>query len=310
MQGEARLEAVTEATLSEVAYLIANPDVRAAGMTARDHYRLHGRDEGRGQLAGPARSRAEKYARFRAALAPPLDEHPSASFPIVCGERHFDLSDYAVESANLGFGPFEDEVIDNPGRLYLDLGCGVRDRTFDNCLYLEVYPSRSADLIVEPDRRYPVRSGSLDGIGCFAVLEHTRQPWFVVSEMRRMLRPGGRVFIDWPFLQPVHGYPSHFFNATREGLRSLFEDNGFAVDLCDTGAHESPAYTVRWILGAMAARLPAGELRSAFEAMTVRDLVALDVQGEAWWRFLRALDPAATSELACGNMLIATRADA
>jgi hypothetical protein len=27
-----------------------------------------------------------------------------------------------------------------------------------------------------------------------------------------------------PFLQPLHGYPHHYFNMTHMGVRSLFED--------------------------------------------------------------------------------------
>lgn len=135
------------------------------------------------------------------------------------------------ESANPGFGPFDAEMKANPDKLYMDLGCGRREEKLDNCLYLEVYPSVSADFVVEPNCLYPIRSGSLDGIGCFAVLEHCRKPWQVVAEITRMLKPGGKAFIDWRFLQPVHGFPSHFFNTTREGLRSIFEDNGLAVEV-------------------------------------------------------------------------------
>lgn len=120
-----------------------------------------------------------------------------------------------------------------------------------------------------------------------------------------MLKPGGRVFIDWPFLQPVHGYPSHFFNATREGMTSIFKDAGFEVDIATTGHHQTVAYTVQWVLGALHARLPA-ELRPELAGMTIADVIALDVQGELWWRWINALDEAAKAELACGNMMVAT----
>jgi SAM-dependent methyltransferase len=173
---------------------------------------------------------------------------------------------------------------------------------------VEVYPSRSADLIVAPDCTYPIRDGSLDGIGCFAVLEHTRKPWLVVQEMHRMLKPGGQVWIDWPFLQPVHGYPSHFFNATREGLTSVFEDAGFRIDSAETLINQTPAYTIWWILAVMAMRIEDPDLRAEFEGMTVKELVALDHQSPTWWKFLNAISPAAMSELAAGNFLVATKA--
>jgi SAM-dependent methyltransferase len=300
-------EIVTDDNLSEDGYLAANPDVKQSGFPARAHFELHGRSEQRRQYAGYPPERQVKYGRFRQLLTPPYDEHPSGKFPIVTGDTHHDLSNYANESANEAYSIWDHEIASNPEKFYLDLGCGYRKHTFQNCLYVEVYNSRSADLIVEPNCLYPIRDGVLDGIGCFAVLEHTRKPWLVVSEMCRMLKPGGKVFIDWPFLQPVHGYPSHFFNATREGLSSIFEDAGFTIETCKTEVNQTPAYTMRWILGVMAARLPEGPLREEFLSMPIRDLVALDPLGETWSKFLMALDSAAFSELACGNFLIGTK---
>ena len=294
------LHKVTDETFDPEAYLNANPDVADAGMSAEEHYRTFGRNEERFQLA-PIDAR---FKRFREVLEAPWDAF--RSFPIFTTGAYHELSQYLAESANPGFPPYDDEVRANPDKLYMDLGCGRRKEKFDNCLYLEVYPSVSADVVVEPNCLYPIRSGSLDGIGCFAVLEHCRKPWQVVAEITRMLKPGGKAFIDWPFLQPVHGFPSHFFNTTREGLRSVFEDNGFEVEICTTGAHQTPAYSVEWLLRAFCNNLE-GSLRDEFEALTVKELVTMDRQGNRWWRFLNALSPEGLSELACGNYLIGSK---
>lgn len=247
-----------------------------------------------------------KYERFRGILQSPLDNHPSGQFPITAGNRHFDLSQYQSESAGSNVEMFDNLIKQHPDELFLDLGCGLRQKTYDNCLYLEVYPSNSADLIVEPDCFYPIKDQTLMGVGCFAVLEHVPKPWQVVREMYRMLKPGGYVMIDWPFLQPVHGYPSHYFNATREGLTSIFTDEGFQVQQAFTGAHQSAAYTVRWILQVLLCRLPEVDRRRVGN-MRVRDLVSLDPHGKEWTHLLAALPPAAQSELACGNMLVAQK---
>jgi SAM-dependent methyltransferase len=198
---------------------------------------------------------------------------------------------------------FDHMLEQHPNELFLDLGCGLREKTYDNCLYLEVYPSKSADLIVEPSGFYPIKEQSLYGIGCFAVLEHVPKPWQVIQEMHRMLKPGGWVMIDWPFLQPVHGYPSHDFNATREGLTSIFQDKGFEVTHAFTGAHQSAAFTVRWILQMLLYRLPEAERRRVTK-MKVHELVSLDPVGPEWTHLVNALPEAAQSELACGNMLV------
>ncbi len=249
----------------------------------------------------------EKYQRFRRALMSPYDDHSPATFPIYTTDEHFNLEDYAQESANHSVESFDNLAKALPDELFMDLGCGRRAVTLDNVLYVEVYPSKSADLIVAPDCSYPIRDGSLRGIGCFAVLEHTRKPWLVVQEMRRMLKPGGQVFIDWPFLQPVHGYPSHFFNATREGLTSIFEDEGFKVDHAFTGRHQTAAYSIQWLLGRFAHNLTDPELRHEFAQMTVSDIVSMSQQDPLWWKFLDALSPEAFAEMSCGNMLFATK---
>lgn len=245
----------------------------------------------------------EKYERFRHIFQAPLDEHPSGAFPIIAGDRHFDLSQYQSESAGANVAQFDQMIQQHPDELFLDLGCGLREKTYDNCLYLEVYPSNSADLIVNPTGFYPIKDQSLYGIGCFAVLEHVPKPWQVIQEMHRMLKPGGWVMIDWPFLQPVHGYPSHFFNATREGLTSIFQDKGFEVVDTFTGDHQTAAFTVRWILQMLLYRLPEAE-RKRVAKMKIHEIVSLDPQGPEWTYIIKALPAAAQSELACGNFLI------
>ncbi len=247
-----------------------------------------------------------KYERFRHVLAPPLDNHPSGQFPIIVGNRHFDLSQYQSESANSNVGIFDNLIKALPDELFMDLGCGRREKTYDNCLYLEVYPSNSADLVVEPDCFYPIKDESLAGIGCFAVLEHVRKPWQVVREMHRMLKPGGQVMIDWPFLQPVHGYPSHYFNATREGLTAIFEDQGFHIEGAWTGEHQNVAYTVRWVMQWLLYRLPEAERKFAGHTR-IREIVQWDPHGPEWKRLLDGLDDVAQMELACGNMLVAKK---
>jgi SAM-dependent methyltransferase len=264
--------------LNASAYLLANPDVAAAAVDPHAHFSAYGKREGRLQVNPILLNSASDYRRNKFALfAPLLDSSFKATeFPRSMDDSHFTMSDYRVESANGDFGSFVEEVIANPRNLYLDLGCGLRRQVQHNCLYLEVYPSISADIIVPPTCKYPIRANVFDGIVCSAVLEHVRKPWTVVDEIRRMLKPGGKVWIDWPFLQPVHGYPSHFFNATREGLRSIFEDAGFKCDDIGTWGHQGPDFTLSMVLGGLALSLP--ELMD----MTVRDLLRHQPASEFW----------------------------
>jgi SAM-dependent methyltransferase len=321
MQDPSRLELATDANFVEALYLAANADVArhvAAGGDAWRHFERHGRKEGRKQLtraaAGLPGTRAEaKYARF----APLLDPARGAggrfrflggedSFPVSYGAAAHDLADYDDESANPGLGDFVETVRANPDKLYLDVGCGRRTRTFDNCLYLEVYPSVSADLVIEPACLYPIADASLDGIGCFAVMEHMEEPWIAAREFARMLKPGGTVFIDYPFLVPVHGYPSHYYNATREGLARLF-DQGFERLKLTTEPNQTPEHAIQWQLAGLAEALTDDALREELKAMSVGGLIAQPPGGPFWQRVLDAIPDKARSTYAAGNTLIARK---
>lgn len=75
--------------------------------------------------------------------------------------------------------------------------------------------------------------GTFDAVICLEVLEHVQAPWKAASEIRRVLRPGGKVLVSTPFLTSYHGkgstsqahdsYPD-YWRFTHEGLLQLFRD--------------------------------------------------------------------------------------
>jgi SAM-dependent methyltransferase len=56
------------------------------------------------------------------------------------------------------------------------------------------------------------------------VLEHVRKPWVGVSEIHRVLKPGGIAIITSALMFPQHGVPYDYFRFTPDGLRVLCED--------------------------------------------------------------------------------------
>ncbi len=314
-------ELATEENFDEELYLLANPDVArhvAAGGDAWEHFVRHGQREGRHQwtpaAAGRTDTRAErKYRRFADVLDAARGAGGSfrflredGAFPVAYGGPTHTLDEYDAESANPGLGDFVEEVRAHPDRRYLDVGCGRRSRRFDNCLYLDVYPSASADLVIEPACRYPIADASLDGIGCFAVLEHVTEPWVAAAEFRRMLKPGGVVFIDYPFLVPVHGYPSHYYNATRAGLMRLFDD-GFETIRLGTFDNQTPDHAINWQLAGIMEAITSPALREEMMAMSVGALLAEPPGGPFWSRVMAALPDEARQHYAAGNTLIARK---
>lgn len=70
----------------------------------------------------------------------------------------------------------------------------------------------------------PFRDAWFDLVQCQAVLEHVTDPQLAVDEMVRVLRPGGFLYIEVAFMQPLHQAPLHFFNHTVYGLAHLCRD--------------------------------------------------------------------------------------
>jgi SAM-dependent methyltransferase len=90
----------------------------------------------------------------------------------------------------------------------------------------------------------PFQDNSVDGIVSIAVLEHVPDPQRHVQEMKRILRPGGRLLCHIPFMQGYHASPDDFQRYTISGIRYLFRD----FEIISTGVSAGPTSGMLWIL--------------------------------------------------------------
>jgi hypothetical protein len=305
-------EPVTDKNFFPAGYLLGNPDLtKAFGASNEEaaitHFQQLGHAEMRRQVTRDfayniVSQRAEKYNLF----SDSINRSEISSLPAQIGNIRHSRNDYVFESANGYAAYFTDELLKNPDSKYADIGSGLRDWVYKNCIYVEVYSNITTDIVVEPNSELPFETSSLDGVGCFAVLEHVTEPWTTAKEFARVVKPGGKIFIDWPFLQPVHGYPSHYYNATRKGLEMLFQDNFEVIDL-HTGVHQGPDHTATWIMSWLSAAITDESTREEFLNQTVRELCSHPPGDPFWQNVLTKMSESDISTLACGNTLVATR---
>jgi SAM-dependent methyltransferase len=85
----------------------------------------------------------------------------------------------------------------------------------------DIYSSPLTQFIADA-HQIPVATDSVDAVLIQAVLEHVLDPGQVVREIHRVLRPGGLVYAETPFLQHVHAGPYDFVRYTNSGHRYLF----------------------------------------------------------------------------------------
>jgi SAM-dependent methyltransferase len=55
----------------------------------------------------------------------------------------------------------------------------------------------------------------------FDTIEHVREPWRAMAELRRCLAPGGILLMTSVWYFPVHAYPDDYFRFTASGFASL-----------------------------------------------------------------------------------------
>ena len=75
----------------------------------------------------------------------------------------------------------------------------------------------------------PFADAAIDHALLLDVAEHLPEPGQSFSELHRVLKPGGSLTIQVPFLYPLHDEPLDFQRWTRHGLRHAATNHGFTV---------------------------------------------------------------------------------
>jgi SAM-dependent methyltransferase len=105
----------------------------------------------------------------------------------------------------------------------------------------DIYATEAVQFVADA-HSIPLQTGSIDGVIVQAVLEHVLEPCRVVAEIHRVLRPGGLVYADTPFLQQVHEGAYDFTRFTESGHRYLFR----WFERLDSGVVSSAGTQLRW----------------------------------------------------------------
>lgn len=119
-------------------------------------------------------------------------------------------------------------------RLVLDVGGGRRFQKelerhremFSGVDYrtLDADPRYNPDIIASV-YEIPLPSSSVGAVICKSVLEHLEEPGRAVSEIYRILEPGGAILVHVPFIYPYHARPGayrDYFRFSEDALRYLF----------------------------------------------------------------------------------------
>lgn len=92
------------------------------------------------------------------------------------------------------------------------------------------HPSPHLDLQADLSRPLPLPDAAYDTVILSDVLEHVPDPRHLWAEMARLLRPGGCVLMNVPFLYGLHEVPHDYGRYTSFALRRMADEAGFDVE--------------------------------------------------------------------------------
>jgi hypothetical protein len=307
---------VTDANFDENVYLASNPDVAeavAAGFfeSGRHHFEIYGSKENRHArfTADIASIRRAKMERLLPTLRLDLPHLKSGEkYDFLTPELRLECA--VIDTHNVSAHAYSTMVVAMIGRysegLILDCGAGKRNHYYDSVVNYDIVDYDSTD-VIGVGERLPFKDGVFDAVISIAVLEHVRDPFTCAAEIVRVLKPGGELICSVPFLQPLHGFPHHYYNMTSQGLQALFE-RSLIVDSLTVPEAGLPIWSLAWIVSSWADGLEE-PVRSEFLSLRLKDLQqhASNLLEPAW---VKGLSPAKNIELAASTLLRAHKGPA
>ncbi len=85
----------------------------------------------------------------------------------------------------------------------LNLGCGTE--TYGD-VRVDLYKTQNTTLVAHIDHNLPFRDETFDEVYSRCLLEHLRNPFAALSEMKRVCKKGGRIVV----VTDNAGYPTHY----------------------------------------------------------------------------------------------------
>lgn len=138
------------------------------------------------------------------------------------------------------------------GHVY-DLGCG--EMPYKNWLlqhadqytgvdWSDTLHTLKADIVADLNETLPIPNQSADTVLSLSVMEHLREPQTFLNEAHRILKPGGTMVLQVPFMWWVHEAPHDYFRYTQYGLQYMFKKAGFD----NIVVHPQTGFWVMWTL--------------------------------------------------------------
>jgi SAM-dependent methyltransferase len=177
-------------------------------------------------------------------------ENGGRTWPVVAGRPVFlpataELVVYPETHLSNAVGADVVRVIEEAQGLVLQLSAGGTARRFSNVIECEYAIFRHTDVVGDA-HNLPFLENVFAAVISLNAFEHYREPVRAMSEIRRVLQPGGKLFLHTAFLQPLHEAPHHYFNCTKFGLKQWLRD--FDIERIGVSWNFNPIFALAWLI--------------------------------------------------------------
>lgn len=241
------------ASLTEIAHLLRRPGYLDTPISLNEGV---GMDEAPAQLSAVGQIHGQPVLiDFKTSVARPED-FSDGFRPLLARQRHSLLRRFAKSlyvSTATSARNYNRVAAETKARVakpvVLVVGGGTRGEGADilyndpelRVVSFDIYPSENT-IFVADAHSIPLMSECVDLVCVQAVLEHVVDPVRVVAEITRVLKPGGFVYAETPFLQHVHEGPYDFWRFSESGHRLLFRE----FDAIERGTLGGPGLSLYW----------------------------------------------------------------
>lgn len=95
-------------------------------------------------------------------------------------------------------------------------------------------PVQDPDYLLSDDGRIPTDADAFDAVISLNTFEHIYDLGAALSEIRRVLKPGGRLIFIVPFIFRVHAHPNDYHRGTPEFWGNVLAEHGFKTAQVET----------------------------------------------------------------------------
>jgi len=110
----------------------------------------------------------------------------------------------------------------------LNIGSGNR-RIAPHVKNLDISEGKNIDYVCDAEN-IPIEDNFVDLIITQEAFEHISKPKNALKECYRILKYGGKIYFQVPFIIGYHPGPTDFYRFTKEGMENFLSDVGFEVE--------------------------------------------------------------------------------